>query len=154
MQATRRFPRTAAAMFAALTLSIPFTPGCGGGGPPTALTGVWRANFVDPNFGSGTVDLILMSDGSFQQQTAYQAGALVTIYGTYRVFTNEALLRLDIQRGEPAEACGPLGCTPILYPAGESYGYTVVDANNLTLQNINCVPGGGGVCVFNFVRLV
>lgn len=128
--------------------------GCGAGGPSGALVGVWRAQFVDPTFGAGTVDLILMQDGTFQQQTAYQAGSLVTIYGTYRVFEAEGLLRLDIERGEPAEACGPLGCTDIIYPAGESYGYSLVDANTLVLRNINCVEGTGAVCTFNYGRTV
>jgi hypothetical protein len=127
-------------------------PAPGGGGPPAALVGVWRANFVDPNFGPATVDLILMQDGSFQQQTAYQIGSLITIFGNYRVFPNETLLRLDIERGEPSETCGPLGCTDIIYPAGESYTYTVVDANNLQLTNINCDPNTGAVCTFNYSR--
>lgn len=124
-----------------------------GGGAPQLLTGVWRADFIDPTFGPGTVELILMANGQFQQQTAYAAGSLVTLFGSYRVFTNEALLRLDIARGEPAQACGPLGCTNIIYPAGESYGYTLTGPGALTLQNLNCVPGTSGVCVFNYARV-
>ena len=37
-------------------------------------------------------------------------------------------------------------------PAGETYNYSVIDPNSLSLQNVNCVPGG--VCVFNFVRVL
>ena len=128
--------------------------GCGGGGPPAALPGVWRATFTDPFFGPAAVELILMGNGRFQQQTSYQAGALVTIFGTFRVFPNESLLRLDIERGEPSQTCGPLGCTDIIYPAGESHGYTLVNNNTLILQNVNCVPGAGLVCIFNYVRVV
>ncbi|MBK9120227.1 MAG: hypothetical protein IPM18_11590 [Phycisphaerales bacterium] len=128
--------------------------GGAGGGPTGALVGVWRAQFVDPLFGPGQVELVLMANGTFSQQTIYQAGSLVTIFGTFRVFPTEALLRLDIQRGEPAETCGPLGCTPILYPAGESYGFTLLNNGQLVLQNINCNPAAGLVCVFNFVRVV
>lgn len=123
------------------------------GGPTAGLIGVWRASFVDPTFGPGQVELILMSNGRFQQQTAYQAGALVTIYGTFRVFPEQPLLRLDIERGEPTQTCGPLGCTPVLYPAGESYGYTLTADGRLVLQNLNCVEGSGAVCVFQFVRI-
>lgn len=129
--------------------------GCGvaaGGGLPGSLIGVWRAIFLDPTFGPGQIELILMNNGQFQQQTIYQAGAIVTIFGTFRVFPDQPLLRLDIQRGEPSQTCGPLGCTQIIYPAGESYGYTLNADGTLTLQNINCVPGAGGVCVFNYTR--
>lgn len=130
--------------------------GCpaGGGGPPAALAGVWRASFVDPNLGPAQVELILMRDGEFLQQTAYQAGALVTIFGTYRVLPSEALLRLDIQRGEPSESCGPLGCTPIIYPLGESHAYTIPDNNTLILTNVNCTPAGAPSCTFNYARAV
>ena len=124
-----------------------------GGGPPAALLGVWRASFVDPLYGPGAVELILMNNLTFQQQTVYQAGGLVTLFGTYRVFPSEALLRLDIQRGEPAQACGPLGCTDIIYPAGESHGYTLIDANTLILQNVNCAPETGAVCEFDYIRV-
>jgi hypothetical protein len=125
-----------------------------GGGPPAALIGVWRAPFTDPQFGPAQVELILQQDGSFLQQTAYQSGALVTLFGTYRVFTAETLLRLDIERGEPAQACGPLGCTDILYPAGESYAYTLVNNDALQLTLINCDPNNpASVCTFNYARI-
>lgn len=123
------------------------------GGNQAALIGVWRADFVDPTYGAGTVELILQADGSFLQQTSYQFGALVTIYGTYR-FPADNLLRLDIDRGEPAQSCGPLGCTDIIYPVGETHGYTVVDANTLTLTNVNCVEGAGTVCTITYTRTV
>jgi len=132
------------------TVGLPALSGCGGGGPPTSLIGVWDAQFVDPFFGPGAVQLILQANGRFQQQTVYAAGSLVTIVGTFRVFPNEALLRLDIEDGFPDEFCA-LECTPILYPAGESHGYTLVDNNTLVLQPVNCVPGAG-VCVFNYTR--
>lgn len=126
--------------------------GCGTGGPPLNLVGGWRSDFFDPTFGAASVELILMNNGRFQQQTIYQAGALVTIYGTFRVFPDQTLLRLDIERGEPAQSCGPLGCTDILYPAGESHAYSLLDNNTLVLQNINCVEGTGLVCTLNYFR--
>lgn len=128
--------------------------GCAGAIPSGQLVGVWRASFVDPNLGPAAVELILMNDGTFVQQTAYQAGALVTIFGTYRIFTNESLLRLDIQRGEPAQSCGPLGCTPIIYPAGESYIFSLPNGTTLQLQLANCNPAAGGICTFNYQRIV
>lgn len=128
--------------------------GMPGGGNPAALVGVWQTSFVDPVFGPASVELILQSNGAFSQQTFYAAGSLITIFGTFRVFTTEALLRLDIQGGEPSESCGPLGCTPILYPAGESHGFTLNGDGTLTLQNLNCAPGAGGACVLTYVRAV
>lgn len=121
-------------------MSLIGAAGCGGGGPAGALVGVWNASFNDPTFGPGTVQLVLMANGTFQEQYAYQAGSLITVFGTFRVFENEGLLRLDITRGEPSQTCGPLGCTQIIYPAGESYGYTLLDANTLLLQIANCDP--------------
>lgn len=129
------------------------TAGCGGGGPAGTLVGVWNAAFNDPAFGPGTVQLILRADGTFQEQYAYQAGSLITVFGTFRVFENEGLLRLDIIRGEPSQSCGPLGCTDIIYPAGESYGYTLLDANTLLLNVANCDPNVT-VCSFTHQRQV
>ncbi len=144
--------------FALCVLSlVPFTGflhGCGGALPTGQLVGVWRVGFVDPSFGPATIELILMNNGTFQQQTAFQAGALVTIFGTYRVFTNESLLRLDIQRGEPSQTCGPLGCTPIIFPAGESYIFSLPNGNTLQLQLVNCNPATGAVCNFSYQRIV
>lgn len=126
--------------------------GLAGGGPAGALVGTWRCSFTDPTYGPAQIELILMQNGRFQQQTAYAAGALVTIFGTFRVFQGEALLRLDIERGEPAQACGPLGCTTIIYPAGESHGYTLDGANTLVLTNLNCDPTAG-FCTFAYGRV-
>lgn len=128
-------------------------PTGGLGGPPAALIGVWHASFIDPTFGPAAVELILMQDGRFLEQTSYQAGALVTVYGTYQ-FPLPGVLRLNIERGEPTESCGPLGCSPILYPAGETYNYTLVNNTTLTLEVANCNPAAGGVCVFNHQKVV
>lgn len=119
------------------------------GGPPAALIGTWRAQFVDPTFGPGQVELIIQANGTFQQQTAYAAGALITIFGTVRVIPEQAILRLDTQGGVPQQTCGPLGCTDILYPS-ETHNYTLPNANNLTTHNINCGPTE---CTYNYVRI-
>ena len=73
-----------------------FCGGCGGGGPPAALVGAWRSAFVDRTVGPGVVELVLTNHGQFQQQTQYKAGALVTIFGTFRVFPGEALSKGDM----------------------------------------------------------
>jgi len=110
----------------------------GGGGP---FAGVWNATYTDPTFGRVASQLILQRAGSFQKQDAgLDTGTLVTIYGTFRVFSDQSLLRLDITRGEPTQTCGPLGCNPIRYPAGESYTYRFVDANTLLLHFAYCAP--------------
>jgi hypothetical protein len=136
-----------------MAMAISLFSGCGTGGPPLALPGVWRGQFNDPTFGSAAVELILMTDGSFLQQTAYQGGALVTIYGTYQVMPEIGRLRLNVQRGEPAQACGPLGCTNIIYPS-ESHSYSLTSATTLTLQNVNCTPSPVTVCVINYTKVV
>jgi hypothetical protein len=119
------------------------------GGPPAALLGTWRAQFVDPTFGAGQVELIIQANGTFQQQTTYAAGSLITIYGNVRVLPDQAILHLDTLGGIPDEACGPLGCTGILYPS-ETHNYSLPNANNLTTHNINCAANE---CTYNYVRI-
>lgn len=69
--------------------------GCGGGGgTPNAFPGVWRSQFVNSTFGPGLVELAILPNGTFTQQTAYSAGSLVTIFGTWRVVGN--VFRLDV----------------------------------------------------------
>lgn len=148
--------RAAWAIVAALPVTMGQTCGLptgGGGGPPAALAGVWRTSFVDPIAGPASVELILMQTGEFLQQTAYQSGALVTIYGTYS-FPATGVLRLKIDRGEPEQFCGPVGCTKILYPVGETHNYTLVNATTLMLQLVNCDPTAGGVCTFTYTKVV
>lgn len=128
-------------------------PTGGLGGPPAGLVGVWRSSFVDPSVGPAAVELILMQTGEFLQQTAYQSGALVTIYGTYS-FPAPGLLRLKIDRGEPEQFCGPVGCTKILYPVGESHNYTLVNATTLTLQLVMCDPTTSGSCTLTYTKVV
>ena len=140
----------AAALFVAASILVPNLGtggGCGttpigavaaGGGNPAALQGVWRAQFVDPTFGAGTIELILQNNGNFSQETNYALGARIYIYGTWRVLPDAAVLRLDTQGGVPTEQCSTVGCSPILYP-GETHNYTLSNNNaTLTTHNINC----------------
>jgi hypothetical protein len=153
MHVSRRLLGSAAVV--STVLAVVALSGCGGGGGGGAqagsLPGVWRAQFVDPNFGPAQVELILQSNGQFQQQTAYLVGSLVTIFGTFRTLPGN-ILRLDIQRGEPAQTCGPLGCSPVLYPAGETHGFNLNRNNTLTLQPVGCNPGVS-VCRFDYQRI-
>lgn len=123
----------------------PGLPGtaCGAGGWP--LAGVWCARFVDPNYGPAVVELILADDGiQFREQYVYAAGAVISIYGGYRVFQDPLgtfTLRLDTAGGDPVvDQAG----NPIRYPA-ETYGYTLLDANTmvLNLAYIDCSAGAG-----------
>ncbi|MGC4045902.1 MAG: hypothetical protein QM758_19090 [Armatimonas sp.] len=123
--------------------------GCGGGGgTPNTFPGVWRSQFVNSTFGPGLVELAIQSNGSFSQQTTYARGSLVTIFGTWRVVGN--VFRLDVQRGEPRQFCGPLGCTDILYPS-ESHIYTFNGPNAMHLSNAAC--SGNPDCEFTYGRV-
>lgn len=116
--------------------------GCNQAGSPNGqFFGVWNAAYTDPNFGRVNSQLILQQNGSFQRQdVGLDTGALTTIYGNFQVFPDQKLLRLNIDRGEPTEFCGPLGCNPILYPKGESYTYGFTDPNTLQLHFLYCPP--------------
>lgn len=148
------------ALFVAASILLPNTAaggGCGttpiggAGGNPAALQGVWRAQFVDPVWGAGTIELILQNNGSFSQETNYALGARVYIYGTWRVLPDAAVLRLDTQGGVPSEQCSTVGCSPILYP-GETHNYTLSNGDNtLTTHNVNCSPDQ---CTYVYGRAV
>jgi len=77
---------------------------------------------------------VLQPNGSFSHQTR-TAGALVTIWGKYRIFADQEMIRLDIESYEPKEWCGPLGCQEITMPAGETHRYSLPDQDTLILQN-------------------
>ena len=123
----------------AATVVVPVACDQSSGATSGRLVGVWRASFTDPLVGAAVVELNLMQDGSFLQQTSYQIGALVTIYGRWNTQVNGTQLRLNIDRGEPTQSCGPLGCTPITYPKGETHAFTF-QGNTLTLRPVACVP--------------
>jgi|CXWL01.1.fsa_nt_gi hypothetical protein len=151
--------RGVALLFVALTIIVPnmgaagsgggCAPGVPGiGGPPAALVGVWRAQFVDPTFGPGAIELVIKADSTFSQQTNYAAGAQVIVYGNVRVLPDQAILRLDTLGGVPTEQCSTVGCTNIIYPA-ETHNYSLPNANALTTHNINCAPDQ---CTYNYAR--
>ncbi len=123
--------------------------GCSGGGAPGGgLTGVWRAIYNDPTTGQATVELILQNNGRFQQQTAAGTGALITIYGTWQTLSGN-VLRLNIERGEPTQTCGPLGCTNVLYPAGETHNFAQT-SGNLRTTLVSCAANPA--CTINYTR--
>ena len=130
---------------AAATLAL---AGCGGGGSPGGLPGVWRAVYNDPTFGTSQVELILQGNGNFQQQTLSGTGAVITIFGNWQTLPG-SVLRLNIERGEPTQTCGPLGCTKVLYPAGETHIYAVTGA---TLQTTLASCSANPACQINYAR--
>jgi hypothetical protein len=124
--------------------------GCGGGGGASGgeLGGVWRAVYNDPTTGTAQIELILQDNGNFQQQTLAGTGALITIFGNWQILPNN-VLRLNIERGEPTQTCGPLGCTKVLYPAGETHNYAQSGAN-LRTTLISCASNPA--CTINYTR--
>jgi hypothetical protein len=126
----------------------------GGGGTGGNLVGTWRAAYNDPLVGPTTVDLVLQPNGQFSESYT-SASSLTYITGPY--FINFAgtpgLLRLRIEQQYPTEFCGPLGCTPIIPLAGESWNYSFNGNNQVTFTNFYCtdltVPG----CTLNYARV-
>jgi hypothetical protein len=100
------------------------------------LLGIWRTSYTDPQYGRVDVEMLLQNNGRFQKQTLHSGVPITTIDGTFQVFScqGKQCLRLNIEHGQPDEWCGPLGCIPILYPAGENYYYNLVNNNTLVLQ--------------------
>ena len=49
----------------------------------------------------------------------------------------EQVLRLDLEGASPTEWCGPLGCTQLQWPEGETWQYDMPDRN--TLRTVNGV---------------
>ena len=108
------------------------TAGAGEG----SFLGVWRGT-QDTQFGRVQVETIFQQDGTFQQQTA-GAGTLITIWGSFDVYEDQTLLRLNLEGWEPKEWCGPLGCTQLQYPTGESHLYRFADEDTLQLALQSC----------------
>ena len=136
-------------LFCAALLAALLLPGCGGGGTPGGgLTGVWRAVYNDPTFGTSNIELILQGNGNFQQQTLSGTGAVITIFGKWQTLPG-SVLRLNIERGEPTQTCGPLGCTKVLYPAGETHIYALTST---ALQTNLASCSANPACQINYVR--
>ena len=119
--------------------------GGGGGGGGGNLIGVWDARFIDPTWGGVNVQLILQQDGSYSQQTIYDAGSQVYIYGGFQALQGN--LHLQPYGGVPSDYLG----TPISYPS-ETHFFSFQDANTLVLTNTNCPPGANLVCVVVYQR--
>ncbi|GMU24247.1 MAG: hypothetical protein AMXMBFR13_43220 [Phycisphaerae bacterium] len=116
------------------------------------LVGVWRADYNDPFVGPATIELVLQPDGNFAKQTI-SAVSLTSISGPYFAdFPAANQLRLTVHDWFPKEFCGPLGCTVIQPVAGETYIYTLIDANTLQLRDFYCVDGQGFPCTLTYVR--
>ena len=113
--------------------------GAGGGVTPGgegSFLGVWRSSQQSP-YGPMQVETIFKPNGQFQQQSS-AAGTLITIYGSYDVYEDQAHLRFTLEDWEPKEWCGPLGCEEIHYPEGESHTYRWVDADTLMTAPRHC----------------
>jgi hypothetical protein len=131
------------------TLMLCGTPSTSAGnGSP--LVGIWRAQFADIQGNPATVELVLQPNGRYSQQTA-TGFSLLTIVGTYQFFVDQGILRLNIQQYEPREWCGPLGCSPILLPAGETLQFEMRDRDSLLTRTTGCAPG---TCAELFYRRV
>ena len=114
-------------------LLIPFKTADGQAGADRKLVGVWNCVGIGPRGGRVASQIVLQSNGSYSKQyKSLVTGYMTTTFGTYQVGPGQ--LRLNIRRGEPTQTCGPLGCNPIRYPAGESYSFAMPDANTLQLH--------------------
>jgi|GEM_PF-1562437 len=91
------------------------------------LVGVWRGQ-VPAAFGLTQVELILQENGEYSSATLAQ-GVMSRHWGQWRLVSG--VLRLDIKGAEPREWCGPLGCSPIVWPEGETWPFEMPDPNTL-----------------------
>lgn len=128
-------------MLLTFLLLTPFRSADGQAGGDSKLVGVWNCVGVGPRGGRVASQIVMQSNGSYSKQDkSLVTGYMTTTFGDYQVSPGQRLLRFNIRRGEPTKACGPLGCNPIRYPAGESYTYVLADANTLQLHFNMCSP--------------
>jgi len=117
MQISRILCRSAAC----LLLSVLFAA-------DSRFTGSWYGSGADASGGRVASQLVLFADGRYQKQDrALASGATSTIYGHYRVFPEQSLLRLDIERSQPAQRS-----------PGESYTFRFSGSNVMTLHLTSC----------------
>lgn len=106
------------------------------------LSGTWRAQYHDDQFAATVkVELVLISTGTFSEQyeTIADVGgtSLQTFTGNWEVLP-DSVLRLNIEDWQPKQFCGPLGCSDILKPPGESKRFRFADANTLMISAVEC----------------
>jgi len=102
-----------------------------------ALTASWRGNTASPYCdGDVPVELVVEASGKFTHKSTCN-GALSTFTGPW---TNPSgsTLRLDVSDYSPKEFCGPLGCTQIVQPTGETHAFSFPNATTLKLVNAEC----------------
>jgi hypothetical protein len=100
---------------------------------PYPFAGVWRAT-ANLSGVQSQVEMAMFADGRFSQHTT-APGFQFWMRGRYRI-PAEAVLRLDIHDYEPKRWCGPLGCTPIRVPDGETHHFQFRSPDELILRNV------------------
>jgi polyferredoxin len=81
-----------------------------------SLTGGWLCG------SSGwQLQMILQGNGRYETQNHSPRGDPYWMSGSWQVFGNPIILRLNIEKHLPNQFCGPLGCSPTLVPAAEMY---------------------------------
>lgn len=104
------------------------------------FAGVWQFSYNDPAGGPTLVEVIFMANGTYSQQIRSNQ-TMFYFPGTYRV-VQRGLLRItfDQKNMYPRQTCGPLGCSPIYYPDGETHNYSFPNANTLIMHLASCPP--------------
>jgi hypothetical protein len=102
------------------------------------LTGVWLCG------SSGyQLQMILQGNGHYETESHSPRGDSFWMSGSWQVFGNPIILRLNIEQHYPNQYCGPLGCSPTPTLAAEMYKVFPQGQNSLVMIGGN---GARWVC--------
>lgn len=143
-----RMPHQRLALLALAVAAATLLGACSGGGSlggvPSGLDradwlGVWRGQEPDV-VGTADVETTLQPDGTFSSLAkSARAGTVTRMWGDWAVRSGDpALLRFTIKGHDPKQFCGPLGCTPVLAPAGVTWAFRFIDRNTVALRGSDC----------------
>jgi hypothetical protein len=102
-------------------------------GRADGLAGVWMCD------ASGWhLEMILQENGQYNTESADPQGQNpFWMSGTWQVFGNPMILRLEIEKWQPNQFCGPLGCSPTRTLSNETYQVYPSGADSLDMIGQN-----------------
>lgn len=149
-----RVPHARSSVLALAVIAAALLGACSGsgggslGGAPSGLdradwVGIWRGQEPDV-VGTADVETTLQADGTFSSLArSERAGTVTRMWGNWEIRSGDpALLRFTIKGHDPTQFCGPLGCTPVLAPAGVTWAFRFIDRNTVALRGSGCASTG------------
>lgn len=79
------------------------------------------------------LQMVLQGNGHYETASRGPGGDEFFMSGSWQVFGNPIVLRLNIEKHYPNQFCGPLGCNPIPTLAAEMYKVFPQDQNSLVM---------------------